>query len=78
MAALDQPELPPKLVLGDVVLETLDAVDLHEGDPLAISPLELGVGRDINVLEVRPAHRAHDLDSRLAQVAARSGVDNDP
>jgi hypothetical protein len=60
-----------------VISETFDAVDFDDWYPLAILPLQFGIGRDIHHDKVASANRSHDVDGRPAEVAARSGVDDD-
>ena len=60
-----------------MVAEPLDAVDLYHRYALAILPLEAGIGRDIDDLEVASANGSDRLDRRPAQMAARGGEDDD-
>ena len=55
------------------VRERLFAVDQDDGKTLAVAPLELGVARDVDLLELERDLRAHLLEHApraLAQVAA--------
>ncbi len=61
-----------------VVGERPLAVDLDDGDRLAIGGLELGRSGDVDPLEVARTDLVDDLERRLAEVAAGSGVDDDP
>ena len=63
-----------------VVDEAAPAVDLHDRDPLAVGGLELGVSvdRDLPQLEAELVSRpGYDAPRRLAEVAARRGVEDD-
>jgi hypothetical protein len=63
-----------------VVDETAPTVDLDDRDPLAVRGLELGVAvdRDLPQLEAElVARRRDDAPGRLAEVAARSGEEDD-
>ena len=70
----------PERLLVDVVGEDALAVDLDDGDPLAVARLELGVAVDRDLLEleaellVQSAHLPH---GPLAEVTIRGGVDDD-
>jgi hypothetical protein len=64
----------------DVVNEGPHAVDLHDGQPLAIARLELGVTADIDLLEVKPEllpQRRHLRPCTLAEVASLRVVEPD-
>jgi hypothetical protein len=67
----------PQAVAVHLVAEALHPVDLHERDPRSIPPLELGVGADVDELVVVAADRADGLEGRVAEVAARRGVEDD-
>jgi hypothetical protein len=63
-----------------VIDETAPAVDLHHGDPLAVLRLELGIAvdRDLAQLEAELVLCLRDdAPGRLAEVAARRGVEDD-
>jgi len=63
-----------------VVDEAAAAVDLHHRDPLAVGRLERGVAvdRDLAQLEAELAARSRDdTPGRLAEVAARRGIEDD-
>ena len=63
----------------DVVHERARTVDLHDGQPLAITRLELGVTADVHLLELEPellTQRRHLSASTLAEVAALRVVEN--
>jgi hypothetical protein len=71
---------PAQRVGVHVVDETASAVDLHDGDPLAVRRLQLGVtvDRDLPQLEAElVAGSADDAPSRRAEVTARRGVEDD-
>jgi hypothetical protein len=60
--------------------ERLDPVDRHDRDALAIAPLELGVGGDIDLLERERhvgANALEDAARALAQVTPRRRVERD-
>jgi hypothetical protein len=64
----------------DVVHEAAPAVDLHDRDPLAIRSFELGIAVDRDLPQVESelvVRRAHHAPRRLAEVAARRGVEDD-
>jgi hypothetical protein len=70
----------PKCIRIDVVDESPLPVDLHHGQPLAVSVFELGVATDIDLLELERKLSAGALDdsaSTLAQMAALSVVERD-
>jgi hypothetical protein len=67
----------PELLLVDFVAESLHAIDLDDRYPLAIPPLERGIGADIDQREVASAHGPDDIDRGAAQMAPRRGVDDD-
>jgi hypothetical protein len=57
----------------DVVRENALALDLHDGQPLAVAGLELGVAADVDLLELERMPRTHGLEhaaSTLAEVTA--------
>jgi hypothetical protein len=57
----------------DVVGENALALDLHDGQPLAVAGLELGVAADVDLLELERMPRTHGLEhaaSTLAEVTA--------
>jgi hypothetical protein len=71
---------PAQRVGVHVVDETAPAVDLDDRDPLAVRGLELGVAvdRDFPQLEAELVARGRDdAPSCLAEVAARSGEEDD-
>ena len=56
-------------------------VDLDDGQPLAVAPLELGVAGDVHLVELERhlvARCGHDAARPLAQVAAGRVVEDDP
>ena len=63
-----------------VVDEAPPAVDLHDRDPLAVGGLQLGIAVDRHLpqfeADLVPGRR-DDAPSRLAQVAAGRGVEDD-
>jgi hypothetical protein len=64
----------------DVVDETPPAVDLHDRDPLPVLSLESGIAVDRDLPQVEAElvpRRADDAARRLAEMAARRGVEND-
>ena len=64
----------------DEVGERLDAVDGDDRDPLAVAPLEVRVGGDIDLLELERdvgADLPEDPPGALAQVAPGGGVERD-
>jgi hypothetical protein len=64
----------------DVVDEAASAVDLEDGDPLAVRRLQhrIAVDRDLPQLEAQlVVCRADDPAGRRAQVAARRRVEDD-
>jgi hypothetical protein len=66
-------QAPPERVLVDVVREDALAVDLHDGQPLAVARLELRVAVDRHLVEHEPElvpERAHLLERPLAEVTA--------
>src|SRR5512135_827811 len=71
---------PAQRIRMHVVREAPPSVDLHDRDPLPELRLELGVAvdRDLAQLEAElVARSAHHPPGRLAQVAARRGVEDD-
>jgi hypothetical protein len=71
---------PPERVRVDVVDEAPATVDLDYGDPFAVRGLELVVAVDRNLAELEAQlvpRRANDATSRLTEVAARRGVEDD-
>jgi hypothetical protein len=72
--------LAPKRIRIDVVDERPLAVDLHDGQPLAVLRLEFRVASDIDLFELERKLSADALDdpaSTLAQVAPLSVVERD-
>ena len=70
----------PERVGVDVVDEAPPPVDLNDGDPFAVGGLELGVAVDRNLPQLEPdlvLGRRHDAAGRLAEMAARRGVEDD-
>jgi hypothetical protein len=70
----------PEGVVVDVVGEDTLAVDLDDGDQLAVARLQLGVTADVHLAQLEPElalERADDGTSPLAQVAALGVVDDD-
>jgi hypothetical protein len=64
----------------DEELERLLAADLDDGDALAVPPLELGLARDLHLLEIERQLRTHPVEnpaSALAEVASLRGVQAD-
>jgi hypothetical protein len=64
----------------DVVHESPSAVDLHDGNPLAVGGLELGIAvdRDLPQLEAELLSRGGDHPpGGRTEVAARRGVEDD-
>ncbi len=63
------------------VRERLLTVDENHGDPLPVAPLELGISRDVDLLQLErrlfPHLRKHPARA-LAEVAARSVEERDP
>jgi hypothetical protein len=68
--------LPERLRLHEVRESPL-AVDLDDGDRVAIGSLELGVTADVDALEVACTHPVDDLERPLAEVAPLRAVDDD-
>jgi hypothetical protein len=71
---------PPQRIRVDVVDETPPAVDLDDRDPLPVRRLELGVAVDRDLAEAEAEfvpRRADDASRRLAEMAARRGVEDD-
>ena len=65
----------------DVVGEGPLAVDLDDGQPLAVARLQLGVAADVDLDQVERPLRPHLLEdgaSALAEVAALRSVEDDP
>jgi hypothetical protein len=63
-----------------VVRETPPPVDLDDRDPLAVLGLEAGIAVDHDLLQLEAElvlRRADDAPGRLAQMAARRGVEDD-
>jgi hypothetical protein len=57
----------------DVVGENALALDLHDGQPLAVAGLELGIAADVDLLELERMPGTHGLEhaaSTLAEVTA--------
>ena len=64
----------------DVVDEGARALDLDHGQPLAVARLELGVARDVDLLELERhllAHGRDDPAGPLAEVTASGVVKGD-
>ena len=64
----------------DVVDESLDAVDLDDGEKLAVALLELRVAGDVDLAQLElelPAQLRQNRASALAQVAAGRVVEDD-
>jgi hypothetical protein len=64
----------------DVVHEAAAAVDLDDGDPLPVTGLERGIAVDRDLAQVEAelvTRRRDDAAGRLAEVAARRGVEDD-
>ena len=64
----------------DVVDEGPHAVDLHDGQPLAITPLELGVTANVHLLELEAellAQYSHLGTRALAEVTSLRVVEPD-
>jgi hypothetical protein len=64
----------------DVVGEDALALDLHDGQPLAVAGLELGVAADVDLLELERMPGTHGLEhlaSPLAEVTAGRGEERD-
>ena len=73
-------QLAAKRRLVDVVDERAFPVDLDDGEPLAVTRLELGIARDVHLeeLEIELVTKTRELPPcSLAQVAARSVVEDD-
>lgn len=73
-------DLATKRVRLDVVSEGLDAVDLDDGDQLAVPRFELGVPADVDLpqVEVQLVVELRERRPRpLAQVAAVGVVEDD-
>src|SRR5215475_12508658 len=71
---------PAQRVGVHVVDETAPAVDLDHRDPLPVGGLELVVAVDRDLLQLEAefvAGRGDDAPGRLAEVAARSGEEDD-
>jgi len=63
-----------------VVHEATPAVDLHDGDPLAVLRFELGIAVDLHLPQLEAqllSSRGHDALGGLAEVAARGGEEDD-
>lgn len=64
----------------DVVDEAPLPIDLDDGKPRAVLRLELGVAVDRNLAQLEAeivARPGHDAAGRLAEIAARRGVERD-
>jgi hypothetical protein len=61
----------------DEVGEGSLAVDLDDGDRLAVGGLERGVAADVHELEIVAADLAHDLERPLAELAAVRPIEDD-
>jgi hypothetical protein len=66
-----------QVILVDLVPEALDAVDLDQRNPLAVPPLEVGIGRDVDKLEIVTAHGPDSLDGGLTEMAPGRRVHDD-
>jgi hypothetical protein len=63
-----------------VIDETPPSVDLHDRDPLAVGGLELRIAVDRHLAQLEAelvVRRRDDALCRLAEVAARSGEEDD-
>jgi hypothetical protein len=68
----------PEPLRGDVIDEHPPAVDLDDGEQLAVTRLEFGVAFDVDLLELEAelgAHLSHGVPRALAQVTARGPVE---
>jgi hypothetical protein len=75
-----RPEPRAKRIGLDEVRERLHAVDLDDGQELAVAHLEPSVVGDVDELELEPELGAgflHDLDRALAQAAVARVEDGD-
>ena len=73
-------ELSPQRVGLDEVRERALAVDLDDGQPLAVPRLQLGVAADVDLLELEAellSGRLDDTPGRGAEVAALGVVEDD-
>ena len=64
----------------DEVRERPLAVDLDDGNRLAVAALELAVAADVDLVELEAelvAHRVDDAASGVAEVAARGRIEDD-
>jgi hypothetical protein len=71
---------PSERVRMDVVDEAPPSGDLDDRDPLPVRGLELGVAVDRHLAQLEAelvARRSDDAAGRLAEVAARRGVEDD-
>ena len=59
------------------VRERALAVDLNDGDRLAIGRLELGVAADVDAREIARTYLVDDLERPLAEVATLGEVNRD-
>ncbi len=74
------PEPSPECVLVDEVCERLRAVDLDNGETLAVPRFELGFPTDVDELELEAElrlHALHDLERPRAQIAIQGVVNGD-
>ena len=65
----------------DVVHERAVAVDLHDGEPLAVAGLQVRLARDVDLLELEPElvpRSRNRLASPLAEVAPRRVIEDEP
>jgi hypothetical protein len=73
-------ELPPERSLVDVVDEDAQSVDLHDGQPFAITRLELGVTSDVDLFEIERGvgtYTNEQVARTLAEVASPSVIERD-
>ncbi len=68
-------DLAPERVLVHVVRERPHAVDLDDRQPLAVAGFEVGIGRDVHLVEPILTELGDERPARsLAQVAPARGV----
>jgi hypothetical protein len=73
-------ELSPQRIGLDEVREGALAVDLDDGQPLAVARLQLGVAADVDLLELELellSRRLDDTPRRGAEMAALGVVEDD-
>ena len=73
-------DLPAKCLGLDEVRERALTVDLHDGKPLAVAGLELGVAADVDLFQLEPElvpRGAHDALRGGAEVAPLGVVEDD-